>query len=132
MRSAALWALLGLTTTTCKSSLLQRPNSRLVFVLPNNCLHSPLCSPAAAAAAAGMNNRRSFLFLFCRRFLVGGRLCGSTFKCLTDDALPLVDGLPQDLFVPIPEFRVDISSTELRAQKAIAEAASAATTTSST
>eukprot|EP00750_Incisomonas_marina_P032624 INCI9245.1.p1 GENE.INCI9245.1~~INCI9245.1.p1 ORF type:complete len:245 (+),score=41.42 INCI9245.1:193-927(+) len=66
------------------------------------------------------------------RFLVGGRLCGSTYRCLTDDVLPLVEGLPQDLFIPIPDFRVDISSTELRAQKAIAKASASTTPPSAT
>ena len=52
--------------------------------------------------------------LQCRRFLVGGRLCGSEYLCLSQHPLPKFDGLPEDMFVPIPDFRVDVSSTQLR------------------
>ena len=47
------------------------------------------------------------------RFLVAGRLCGNRFLTLADVAMP---GQHADLFEEVPEaeFRVDLSSTELR------------------
>merc|ERR1711916_242676 len=48
------------------------------------------------------------------RFLVGGRLVGSSFHTLHDGSFPFPEGLPRDLFQEIPDFRIDLSSTELR------------------
>jgi hypothetical protein len=59
--------------------------------------------------------------------MVAGRLCGDEFRCLTDSRFPYPPGLPADLFIDIPEFRLDISSTELRLRKAAAAAAASAT-----
>mmetsp|Transcript_50707 Transcript_50707/g.88426 ORF Transcript_50707/g.88426 Transcript_50707/m.88426 type:complete len:168 (+) Transcript_50707:3-506(+) len=50
------------------------------------------------------------------RMAVAGRLDGGEFKSLSSD--PMME-LPEDLeglFVPIPEFRLDISSSEIRAK----------------
>ena len=49
-----------------------------------------------------------------RRILVGGRLVGSEYRGL-DDQFPFPEGLPHDFFLDVPSFRVDLSSTEIRA-----------------
>ena len=49
------------------------------------------------------------------RFLVAGRVVGDDDKFLT--LADLAGGIPdvlKDLFIPVPEFRVDISSTAIR------------------
>lgn len=49
---------------------------------------------------------------------MGGRLIGEdNFHSLEDGLFPHPNELPKDLFVAIPKFRMDISSTQLRQMK---------------
>lgn len=63
----------------------------------------------------------------CRvRMVVAGRVDGPDFRSLETHPLIDLDGDLEGLFVPLPDFRLDISSTELRQQAAEAAAAAAA------
>lgn len=60
------------------------------------------------------------------RMVVAGRADGNDFKSLETDSLIELDGDLEGLFLPLPDFRQDISSTELRRQAAAAAEAAAA------
>ncbi len=45
---------------------------------------------------------------------MGGRAVGDQYLTLSQGVFPLPLGLPADMFVEIPDFRIDLSSTELR------------------